>query len=258
MRERGAESAQLLRQLLAGTTHPPRPHRRLPIVAAHRHHADRPGRANAPMREVIDLGQQRMREAPTPRIAQRLRDGRLRLRATRRSTACPWSSPPPTASRRGAWRRAGRRPAGTGASASSPTSPRWKTRCACAKDRAPCPLIFADVADNPGGGGRGNTMCDPRGLPRAPACRAPSSASSTTPPWPTEAHALGVGARFTARFNRAVAADDPFSKPFAAEADSPRPVRRQRHRPPRHLSPAAPMQPGPHRLRCRSAASPWW
>jgi microcystin degradation protein MlrC len=34
-----------------------------------------------------------------------------------------------------------------------------------------------------------------------------------------QAHSLGKGAHFTARFNRDVAADDPFSKPFSAEAE---------------------------------------
>ena len=38
-------------------------------------------------------------------------------------------------------------------------------RAKATEDTTRHPLIFADVADNPGGGGRGNTMCDPRGFP---------------------------------------------------------------------------------------------
>lgn len=77
-------------------------------------------------------------------------------------------------------------------------------------------LILADVADNPGGGGGGNTTALLRALLDAGApgvllglfCDGALAA---------EAHALGVGARFVARFNRS-AGDDPLARPLQAEA----------------------------------------
>jgi microcystin degradation protein MlrC len=76
-------------------------------------------------------------------------------------------------------------------------------------------LAFADVADNPGGGASGNT---PYLLDAF--CRADFKNVAlgvfTDPALAAEAHALGVGASFTARFNRAPT--DQYSLPFNAEA----------------------------------------
>ena len=80
MRERGAESAQMMRKLLSGTkTSIVRI--RLPIVSAYRQHADRQGRPRTPVRR-----DDRPRAAAHPgcalrrTCAERLRNGRLRLR----------------------------------------------------------------------------------------------------------------------------------------------------------------------------------
>ncbi|MFN9730389.1 MAG: M81 family metallopeptidase [Pseudomonadota bacterium] len=62
-------------------------------------------------------------------------------------------------------------------------------------------LILADVADNPGGGGGGNTTALLRALLDAGA-RQLLLAVFCDPPLAAEAHALGVGARFRAEFNR--------------------------------------------------------
>jgi microcystin degradation protein MlrC len=76
-------------------------------------------------------------------------------------------------------------------------------------------LAFADVADNPGGGGRGNTT----GLLRA---FHEAGVGGTLlgvfhdPDLAAEAHERGVGARFAARFNRS--GKDGFSEPFEATA----------------------------------------
>ncbi|MFN9096161.1 MAG: MlrC C-terminal domain-containing protein, partial [Alphaproteobacteria bacterium] len=83
---------------------------------------------------------------------------------------------------------------------------------------SPVPLAFADVADNPGGGGRGNTMWILEAFHRAGVQHCLVGVIHD-PALAAEAHKLGKGARFTARFNRDVAADDPFSKPFSAEAE---------------------------------------
>ncbi len=91
------------------------------------------------------------------------------------------------------------------------------TRMAVAAGRDPGKpsLLFADVADNPGGGARGNTTW----ILEA-AHKAGVEDLAITPFYDealaAEAHRLGCGARFRARFNRAETSE--FSKPFAAEA----------------------------------------
>jgi microcystin degradation protein MlrC len=63
------------------------------------------------------------------------------------------------------------------------------------------PLILADVADNPGGGGGGNTVTLLLALLDAGA-QGVLLGVFTDPALASEAHTLGVGAEFTARFNR--------------------------------------------------------
>jgi microcystin degradation protein MlrC len=76
-------------------------------------------------------------------------------------------------------------------------------------------LIFADVADNPGGGGRGNTMWILEAFHTAGVGKALVGVIHD-PALAMEAHRLGEGARFTARFNRD--GGDEFAKPFSAPA----------------------------------------
>jgi microcystin degradation protein MlrC len=77
------------------------------------------------------------------------------------------------------------------------------------------PLLFADVADNPGGGGRGNTMYVLRAFVEAGVERAVVGIIFD-PALAAEAHALGVGAKFRARFNRDETQE--FSEVFEADA----------------------------------------
>ncbi|MCF8211477.1 MAG: MlrC C-terminal domain-containing protein, partial [Rhodoferax sp.] len=63
------------------------------------------------------------------------------------------------------------------------------------------PLILADVADNPGGGGGGNTIALLQALINAGA-QDVLLGVFTDPALAREAHALGVGTAFTAQFNR--------------------------------------------------------
>lgn len=86
---------------------------------------------------------------------------------------------------------------------------------------APAPLntsrlILADVADNPGGGGEGNTTALLRALLEAGAQRVLLGVL-TDPLLAEEAHQRGVGAVFLARFNR-VPNDPPHPQAFAHEA----------------------------------------
>ncbi len=69
-------------------------------------------------------------------------------------------------------------------------------------DPAARPVCLADVADNPGGGGRGNTTDLLRALIEAGASDVALAAFNDAA-LAAEAHRLGVGARFTAVFNRA-------------------------------------------------------
>ncbi len=75
-------------------------------------------------------------------------------------------------------------------------------------------IILADVADNPGGGGRGNTAWLLQALHEA---RVPGVVLGlfVDPALAEEAHALGEGAVFEARFNRE---PSQFSLPFTAQA----------------------------------------
>ena len=83
------------------------------------------------------------------------------------------------------------------------------------RDRSKPALVFADVADNPGGGARGNTTW----ILKA-AYDAQVEDMAITPFYDealaAEAHRRGCGARFRARFNRDETQE--FSRPFEAEA----------------------------------------
>jgi microcystin degradation protein MlrC len=76
-------------------------------------------------------------------------------------------------------------------------------------------LIFADVADNPGGGARGNTMWIIEAFHKA-GVQGALVGVIHDPALAAEACRLGEGASFTADFNRD--GGDEFSKPFSARA----------------------------------------
>jgi microcystin degradation protein MlrC len=210
MRERGAESAQILRRLLAGT----RTHlafRRLPIVAPTVSMLT----AQGPYAEVIDLGQAlRAREPGVLNVSVM---GGFAYGDT------PFNGMSVIVT--------GTEPQAAEALADRLAEAAWERRhrfvahltpldeaVRLAKE-SPVPLAFADVADNPGGGGRGNTMAILEAF-HAAGVQDCLIGVIHDPLLAEEAHRLGVGARFTARFNRpqgTLAADDPFSRPFAAE-----------------------------------------
>jgi microcystin degradation protein MlrC len=72
---------------------------------------------------------------------------------------------------------------------------------ACGRDASRPPLLFADVADNPGGGGRGNTVWILKSFVEA-GVQGALLGIFFDPALAAEAHALGVGAAFHAVFNR--------------------------------------------------------
>lgn len=85
-----------------------------------------------------------------------------------------------------------------------------------AKDRDRKPVIFSDSGDNPGGGGTGRTTELLAALVWSDA-RDVLIGSFFDTPLARQAHALGVGARFRARFNSH--AGLPCDAPFEAEAE---------------------------------------
>ena len=83
------------------------------------------------------------------------------------------------------------------------------------EDTSRHPLIFADVADNPGGGGRGNTMWILEAF-LAAGIQEGLVGVIHDPALAAEAHIHGLGTTFVARFNRE--GGDDFSRLFITEA----------------------------------------
>ena len=217
MRERGAESAQVMRQLLGGLkTHLARI--RLPIVPPTVSMLTGQDATERPYGELIDLGQRRMREAPyAGRVLNVSVMGGFAFADTPFNglTAVVTATDAEAATglareiAEAGWTRRTRFRAAL-------TSLDDATQRALATvDQAKPALIFADVADNPGGGGRGNTMWILDAFLKAGVKNAIVGCIHDEV-LAAEAHAVGVGASFTARFNRA--GGDEFSKPFAAPA----------------------------------------
>jgi microcystin degradation protein MlrC len=213
MRERGAEAAALLRRLLSGTRSY-LAHIRLPIVPPTVTQLTGKDAANRPYGELIDLGQQRMAEPPN--------DGRILnvsvmggfafadtpfngltvvVTATDQDAADALAGEIAQAG----WDRRNR---------FRPTLTSLDEAVRLAKTTT-APLIFADVADNPGGGGRGNTMAILQCFHAAGIDNALVGVIHD-PALAAEAHDKGLGAAFQARFNRD--GGDAFSQPFTAQA----------------------------------------
>ncbi|MDR3537327.1 MAG: M81 family metallopeptidase [Acetobacteraceae bacterium] len=217
MRERGAEAAQTIRTLIGGTK-TALARIRLPIVPPTVTQLTGKDAPNRPYGELIDLGQQRMHEPPYAgkvlnvsvmggfAFADTPFNGlTVVVTATDQATADALAREIAEAG----WARRDR---------FSPTLTSLEeatARARATEDRARHPLIFADVADNPGGGGRGNTMWILQAF-HAAGVRDALVGVIHDPALAAEAHALGEGSAFTARFNRDL--DDQFSKPFSAPA----------------------------------------
>lgn len=212
MRERGAESAQVMRRLVAGTP-AFRALRRLPIVAPTVSMLT----AQGPYAEVIALGQDWA--AADARIINVSVMGGFAYGDTPFNgmaavvTATEQAAADALATRiaQAAWDRRDRFIAKLTA---------LEDATKLARDSA-TPLAFADVADNPGGGARGNTMFILRAFHEA-AVQDCIIGVIHDPLLAAEAHAVGQGGRFTAQFNRpqgTLTADDSFSHRFTAEAE---------------------------------------
>ena len=217
MRERGAEAAQILRRLIAGTkTFLARI--RLPIVPPTVTQLTGKDAHARPYGELIDLGQQRMREVPY--------DGRV-LNVSVMGGFAYGDTPfngltvVVTATDQEAADGLAREIAEAGWARRDRFKPELTSledataRAKSTEDPSRHALVFADVADNPGGGGRGNTMWILRNFLDA-GVQDGLVGVIHDPALAAEAHARGLGAIFAANFNRE--GGDEFSQPFTVEA----------------------------------------
>jgi microcystin degradation protein MlrC len=217
MRERGAESAQIMRRLLGGTkTH--LAHVRLPIVPPTVSMLTGKDAHERPYGELIDLGQQRMHAAP---YAGRVLNVSVMGGFAYADTPFNGLTAVVTATDAAAARTLAREIAEAGwvrrdrFRATLTSLDNAARRAVGTADRGTPALIFADVADNPGGGGRGNTMWLLRAF-HAAGVRDALVGVIHDPALAAEAHRLSAGADFVACFNRA--GGDEFTEPFSAAA----------------------------------------
>lgn len=217
MRERGAEAAALIRRLMSGIR-TCLSRIRLPIVPPTVTQLTGPDAPNRPYGEMIDLGQQLMHQPP---FAGRVLNVSVLGGFAFADTPFNGLTVVVTAMDQDAANNVARQVAEAGWARRdrfrpSLTSLEDAVRLAKAtEDPAHPALVFADVADNPGGGGRGNTMAILSAF-HAAGVRNALVGVIHDPALAAEAHRLGVGAPFQARFNRD--GGDEFSKPFIAPA----------------------------------------
>src|SRR6266436_5205076 len=210
MRERGAEAAAAIREMLAGVK-PQRAFIRLPIVPP----TVTLLTAAGPYAEMIELGQRRM----TPEImnvsvmggfafADTAKNG-LTVVVTARHDRRAAETLAREIAELGWANRARFYPQLT------PLDEAVEKALEVGCDPSLPALAFADVADNPGGGGRGNTTFLLRAFHTAGVEQA-LLGIFYDPDLAAEAHRRGAGSRFEAQFNRAETTA--FSEPFAAPA----------------------------------------
>ena len=217
MRERGAEAAQILRRLIGGVrTFLARI--RLPIVpptVTQLTGKDAPAR---PYGELIDLGQQRMHEPP---YAGRVLNVSVMGGFAYADTPFNGLTVVVTALDQDAADSLARDIASEGWARRDrfrPVLTSLEDATALAKGASEASrhaLIFADVADNPGGGGRGNTMWILKAF-LAAGVKGGLVGVIHDPALAAEAHVQGAGTTFSATFNRE--GGDEFSKPLTVQA----------------------------------------
>ncbi len=214
--ERGEEAAFSLRRILASGGRPKIAHVKLPLVPASVTLLS----AEHPYGALIDYGQRRQAEyrseilnvsvfgnflfSDTPDnglsiVVTAREDERCAKALAREIAELAWS-----------WRKDFKRKLTSLADA-----------VAIAGETGRKPAIFSDAGDNPGGGGSGRTTALLAALCEADA-RDCLFGSFCDPELASEAHRVGVGARFKARFNRDCDTTVPWAQwdvPFEAEAE---------------------------------------
>src|SRR5438552_3240756 len=210
MRERGIEAAAALRELLAGAK-TERVRIRLPIVPP----TVTLLTAAGPYAEMIQLGQRKMNPAIMNvsvmggfAYADTAKNG-LTVVVTARGDRQAAASLAAEIAQYGWGQRARFYPKLTS------LDDAVKKALAAGRDQSLKPLAFADVADNPGGGGRGNTMFLLRAFAEAGVTGALLGVIYD-PPLAAEAHRHGLHYHFDAHFNRDETTE--FSEPWTAPA----------------------------------------
>jgi microcystin degradation protein MlrC len=210
MRERGAEAAAAIREMLGGVK-PQRALIRLPIVPP----TVTLLTAAGPYAEMINLGQRRM----TPEIMNVSAMGGF---AFADAPECGLSVVVTARHDKRAAEALAREIAELGWANRARFYPHLTSldeavakALAVSRDRSLPALAFADVADNPGGGGRGNTVFLLRAFHEAGVENALLGVFYD-PDLAAEAHRRGIGAHFDAQFNRAET--NAFSEPYTAPA----------------------------------------
>jgi microcystin degradation protein MlrC len=213
MRERGAEAAGVMRELLAGTK-TARVRLRLPIVPP----TVTMLTAAGPYAEMIELGQRRQQEIGAAIMnvsvmggfayADTAKNG-LSVIVTGRGDKAPAEALAREIAQSG-WERRARFYAYL-----TPLAEAVEKALAAGRDPALPAVCFADVADNPGGGGRGNTMDLLRAFAEA-GVKGALFGIIYDPPLATDAHGHGLHYHFTAQFNRDETTK--FSEPWSAPA----------------------------------------
>ena len=210
MRERGAEAAAAIREMLAGLR-PQAAFIRLPIVPP----TVTLLTAAGPYAEMIDLGQRRM----NPEIMNVSAMGGF---AFADAATCGLSVVVTARHDKRAAETLAREIAALGWANRARFYPHLTSlddavakALAVGRDPSLPALAFADVADNPGGGGRGNTVFLLRALYEA-GVRDALLGVFYDPPLAAEAHRYGRHYQFDARFNREESTK--FSEPWSAPA----------------------------------------
>jgi microcystin degradation protein MlrC len=214
MRERGAEAADVLRDLLTGAK-TERVRVRLPIVPP----TVTLLTASGPYAEMIALGQRRRQEIGPAIVnvsamggfaySDTAKNGLTVVVTARASEGSKAAALAQELARYG-WNNRGRfYPKLT------PIEEAVAKALAVADNRSLPALCFADVADNPGGGGRGNTMYLLRAFAEA-GVKGALFGVIYDPPLAAETHRHGMHYHFTARFNRDETTN--FSEPWSAPA----------------------------------------
>jgi len=210
MRERGAEAAAAIREMLGGVK-PQRALIRLPIVPP----TVTLLTAAGPYAEMIDLGQRRM----NPKIMNVSAMGGF---AFADAPECGLSVVVTARHDKRAAEALAREIAELGWANRARFYPRLTSldeavakALAVGRDRSLPALAFADVADNPGGGGRGNTVFLLRAFHEA-GVKSALLGVFYDPDLAAEAHRRRAGTHFEARFN--CSENTNFSKPYTAPA----------------------------------------
>ncbi len=214
MIERGEETAFSLRRILAGLASPKVAHVKLPLAPASVSLLT----ASGPYGELIDYGQKRQAELAGAImnvsifgnfIFSDVPNNGISVVVTARDSLSAAQTLAEEIAKK-AWQMRQR--------FVRPLMP-IKEAVAMAKHQNRTPVIYSDAGDNPGGGGSGGTTSLLEALAKADVDNALYGSFFDTE-LAQEAHELGVGANFTARFNRSAGSNtwEQWDSPLSVEA----------------------------------------